>query len=43
MNEPSMSQKEFVFKEKLHKSQVQICRVMLLAGSVGIVRGTGHH
>ncbi|MCI8981916.1 MAG: ABC transporter permease [Hungatella sp.] len=30
MNEPSMSQKEFVFKEKLHKSQVQICRVMLL-------------
>ena len=30
MNEPSMSQKEFISKEKRHKSQVRICRVMLL-------------
>ncbi len=30
MTEPSLSQQEFLAKEKRHKSQVQICRVMLL-------------
>ncbi len=30
MSEPSLSQQEFLAKEKRHRSQVQICRVMLL-------------